>query len=430
MKQSERLLSLNCPMKLFMTLLCLSSFAVQAQQPTRYILKADRLFDGEQIHTGWSVAVTGNRIDSVGVINEIPAGVKLISLPGTTLMPGMIEGHSHLFLHPYNETPWDEQVLNESRTERNARAVNHALATLMAGFTTVRDLGTEGAMYDDAALKKVIEKGIVPGPRMIVATRAIVAKGSYGPKSSNPETDYPQGAAEVGNAAEMVSEVRTQISKGADLIKIYADYRRGKNGEVTPTFTTDEIAAAVKVAALSGRQVVVHAGSAEGMRNAILAGVSTIEHGDDGTAEIFALMKQKNIALCPTISAGEAVAGYRAAAKGIVIDSVRIRKKIKSFQLALTAGVTICMGGDVGVFTHGDNTREMIAMVRLGMLPINVLRAATSVNANVFGYADQIGSLKKGMYADVISVAGDPSLNINAVKQIRFVMKDGTVYKQ
>ena len=417
-------------MKLFMPLLFLSAFAAQAQQPTRYILKADRLFDGEQMHTSWSISVNGNRIDSVGIINDIPAGVKVISMPGTTLMPGMIEGHSHLFLHPYNETPWDEQVLNESRTERNARAINHAQATLMAGFTTVRDLGTEGAIYDDAALKKVIAKGIVPGPRMIVATKAIVAKGSYGPRSNNPETEYPQGAAEVGNEAEMITEVRTQISKGADLIKIYADYGTGKNGEAMPTFTVDEIAAAVRTAALSGRKVVVHASSAEGMRNAILGGVSTIEHGDDGTAEIFALMKQKNVALCPTISAGEAVASYRAAAKGVAIDSARIRKKIKSFQLALAAGVTICMGGDVGVFTHGDNAREMIAMVRLGMSPINVMRAATSVNASVFGYADQIGGLKKGMYADVISVAGNPSFNINAVRQIRFVMKDGTVYKQ
>lgn len=417
-------------MKILSFLFCLSYLATSAQQPARFLLKADRLFDGEEMHTGWSVLVTGNRIDSVGIINEIPAGVQVISLPGTTLMPGMIEGHSHLFLHPYNETSWDEQVLNESRTERNARAVIHARATLMAGFTTVRDLGTEGALYDDAALKKIINKGIVPGPRMIVATKAIVAKGTYGPKSTNPDSDYPQGAAEVGNAGEMASEVRSQISKGADLIKVYADYSGGKNGESTPTFTVEEIVVAVKVAALSGRQVVVHATSAEGMRNAILAGVSTIEHGDDGTAEVFALMKQKNIALCPTISAGEAVAGYRAAAKGVAIDSTRINKKIKSFQSAIKAGVTICMGGDAGVFSHGDNAREMIAMVRLGLSPINVLRSATSVNANVFGYANEIGKLKKGMLADIIAVTGDPSQNISSVKEVILVMKDGKPVKQ
>ena len=416
-------------MKFFSFLICLFGYTTFAQQPTRYLLKADRLFDGEQMHTGWSVLVTGNRIDAVGVINDVPAGVKLISLPGTTLMPGMIEGHSHLFLHPYNETPWDEQVLNESRTERNARAVIHARATLMAGFTTVRDLGTEGVFYDDAALKKIIAKGIVPGPRIIASTKAIVARGTYGPRSVNPEFDYPQGAAEVGNVAEMVSEVRSQIAKGADVIKIYADYDGGKNGETTPSFSIEEMAAAVEVAANSGRQVVVHAGSAEGMRRATMAGVKTIEHGDEGTADVFALMKQKNVALCPTISAGEAVSEYRAAKKGVAIDSTRIREKMKSFRLALDAGVTICMGGDAGVFAHGDNAREMIAMVRLGMSPINVLRSATSVNANIFGYGKEFGTLKKGMLADIIAVAGDPSVNISAVKTVRMVMKDGKIYK-
>ena len=416
-------------MKLLLFLICLSGFHTQAQQSTRYILKADRLFDGEQMHIGWSVLVTGNRIDAVGVINDVPAGVKLISLPGTTLLPGMIEGHSHLFLHPYNETPWDEQVLNESRTERNARAVIHARATLMAGFTTVRDLGTEGVFYDDAALKKIIAKGIVPGPRIIASTKAIVATGTYGPRSLNPEFDYPQGAAEVGNVAEMVSEVRSQIAKGADVIKIYADYGGGKNGETTPSFSIEEMAAAVEVAANSGRQVVVHAGSAEGMRRATMAGVKTIEHGDEGTADVFALMKQKNVALCPTISAGEAVSEYRAAKKGVAIDSTRIREKMKSFRLALDAGVTICMGGDAGVFAHGDNAREMIAMVRLGMSPINVIRSATSVNANIFGYGNELGTLKKGMLADIIAVAGDPSVNISAVKTVRMVMKDGKIYK-
>ena len=416
-------------MKFFSFLICLFGYTTFAQQPTRYLLKADRLFDGEQMHTGWSVLVTGNRIDAVGVINDVPAGVKLISLPGTTLMPGMIEGHSHLFLHPYNETPWDEQVLNESRTERNARAVIHAQATLMAGFTTVRDLGTEGVFYDDAALKKIIAKGIVPGPRIIASTKAIVATGTYGPRSLNPEFDYPQGAAEVGNVAEMVSEVRSQIAKGADVIKIYADYGGGKNGETTPSFSIEEMAAAVEVAANSGRQVVVHAGSAEGMRRATMAGVKTIEHGDEGTADVFALMKQKNVALCPTISAGEAVSEYRAAKKGVAIDSTRIREKMKSFRLALDAGVTICMGGDAGVFAHGDNAREMIAMVRLGMSPINVLRSATSVNANIFGYGNELGTLKKGMLADIIAVAGDPSVNISAVKTVRMVMKDGKIYK-
>ncbi len=416
-------------MKLFSFLVCIFGFRAFAQQPARYLLKADRLFDGEQMHTGWSVSVIGNRIDSVGIINVVPSGAKVITMPGTTLMPGMIEGHSHLFLHPYNETPWDEQVLKESRTERNARAVIHAHATLMAGFTTVRDLGTEGSFYDDAELKKIIAKGLVAGPRIIASTKAIVARGTYGPKSDNPDWDYPQGAAEVGNVAEMVTEVRTQIAKGADVIKIYADYGGGKNRETIPSFTINEMAAAVEIAAGSGRQVVVHASSPEGMRRAVMAGVKTIEHGDKGTAAVFALMKQKDVALCPTISAGEAVAAYRAAEKGIAIDSTRIREKIKSFRLALDAGVTICMGGDAGVFAHGDNAREMVAMARLGMTPLNVLRSATSVNANIFGYGNEFGTIKKGMLADVIVIIGDPSVNISAVEKVSLVMKNGMIYK-
>src|SRR5918993_1890627 len=287
-------------------LLCLLTCNVAAQNATRTLLKADRVFDGDSMHTGWSVLVNGNLIEAIGNLQSVPPGTKTITLNGATLMPGMIEGHAHLFLHPYNETSWDDQVLSESRTERTARAINHARATLLAGFTMVRDLGTEGAMYDDAALKSAIEKGIVPGPRMIVATRAIVAKGTYGPRNGNPDIDFPQGAAEVGSLTELVNEVRIQIGKGADVVKIYADYRWGINREEAPTFTMEEIAAAVAVAKSGGRQVVAHASSPEGMRRAILGGASVIEHGDDGTAEIFALMKEKNVVLCPTISAGEA----------------------------------------------------------------------------------------------------------------------------
>src|SRR4029078_8962961 len=173
------------------------------------------------MQSGWVVLVKNNKIEQAGAMMfKLPAGSEIIELKGMTLLPGLIEGHSHLFLHPYNETSWDDQVLKESRAERTARAVNHAKATLMAGFTTVRDLGTEGAMYDDVGLKQAIEKGIIPGPRMLVATRAIVVKGRYGPHSTSADVDLPQGAAEVGDAAELSKEIRTQIGKGADLIKV------------------------------------------------------------------------------------------------------------------------------------------------------------------------------------------------------------------
>jgi imidazolonepropionase-like amidohydrolase len=401
-----------------------------AQTDSFYLLKPDRVFDGEAMHSDWVVLVHGNRIENAGpMVFKLPAETRVIDLKGATLLPGFIEGHSHLFLHPYNEVSWNDQVLRESRAERTARAVTHARATLLAGFTTVRDLGTEGAMYDDAGLKKAIEKGVVPGPRMIVATRAIVAKGTYGPNYANPDLDLPQGAEEVASIEELSNAVRTQIGKGADVIKIYADYRWGKNGEAEPTFSSDAIATAVAIAKSGGREVVVHSSTKEGMRRSIAAGVSTIEHGDDGDEEIFRLMKEKGVAFCPTLAAGDAILQYRGWRKGIDPEPASITAKKKSFQAALKSGVTICMGGDVGVFPHGDNWREMEMMVEYGMKPIDVLKSATSINADVFGYGDRIGRIRKGLLADIIAVQGDPATNIQAVRQVNFVMKDGKIYK-
>jgi imidazolonepropionase-like amidohydrolase len=394
-----------------------------------YLLKPDQVFDGEQMHAGWQVLVHNNRIQEVGpAVNQRP-NCTSIDLKGCTLLPGLIEGHSHLFLHPYNESSWDDQVLKESRAERVARATVHARNTLMAGFTTVRDLGTEGAMYDDVGLKEAIEKGVVPGPRMIVATRAIVATGSYGPKVLRTDQPSIKGAAEADGEDDLIREVRTQIGKGADLVKIYADYGWGPNHEAEPTFTIAELTRVVEVASSSNRIVAVHAGTAEGMRRSILAGVTTIEHGDRGTPELFKMMKERGIALCPTIAAGEALCRYGGWRKGIDPDPERIKVKRISVKAALDAGVTICMGGDVGVFPHGDNAREMELMVEYGMRPLDVLRSATSVNADVFRVADKIGRIKPGMLADVIAVENDPSVNISAIRKLKMVMKDGVIYE-
>ena len=383
------------------------------------------------MHAGWVVLIKHDTIAAAGPIQfKLPAGTTIIELKNTTLLPGLIEGHAHLFLHPYNETSWDEQVLKESRAERTARAVNNAKATLLAGFTTLRDLGTEGAMYDDAGLKTAIEKGVIPGPRMIIATRAIVAKGTYGPNPENADADCIKGAEEVTGMESMASAVRTQIGKGADLIKIYADYRYGVNKEAVPTFTEAEIKYMVDIAASSGRKVVAHAATPEGMRRAIMAGVSTIEHGDNGTAEIFRLMKTKGVALCPTLAAGDAVSQYKGWKKGLDAEPERISNKRKTFAMALDAGVTICMGGDVGVFTHGDNAREMEMMVDYGMKPIDVLRSATSLNAAVFGYAGKIGSIKTGLLADMIAVEGDPTVDIKNIRKIKMIMKGGKLVKE
>ena len=402
-----------------------------SQLPDKYILlKPDRVFDGETMQTGWVVLVKNNKIEQSGsMMFKLPAGTEVIELKGMTLLPGLIEGHSHLFLHPYNETSWNDQVLNESRGERTVRAVNHAKATLMAGFTTVRDLGTEGAMYDDVGLKESIEKGLIPGPRMIIATRAIVATGSYGPKFS-VDNESIKGAAEADGEAALIKEIRTQIGKGADLVKIYADYRWGLNKDAQPTFTLDELKKAAEVIQSSGRKLVVHAVTAEAMKRATLAGTSTIEHGDKGTEEVFKLMKEKGVALCPTLSAGESILHYDGWKKGIDAEPQRVIDKKKSFQLALKSGVTICMGGDVGVFTHGDNAREMELMIEYGMKPVEVLRSSTSINADVFGYANKIGRIKKDLFADLIAVDGDPSIDIKNIRKIKLVIKDGVIYKK
>lgn len=412
--------------------LLLTAAAATAQtKDTALLLKPDRVFDGVSVHANWAVLVEGNLISAAGEMGSIhPSGpVKIIELKGKTLLPGLIEGHSHLLLHPYNETKWDEQVMNEARSERVARAVVHAQKTLLAGFTTVRDLGTEGAGYDDVGLKSAIEKGVIPGPRMIIATRAIVATGSYGPKTKNLDNEIIRGAAEADGMDALIREARVQIGNGADLIKVYADYRWGLDKKKSePTFTLEELKTLVSVVSSSGRKVVAHASTEEGMRRAILAGISTIEHGDNATEETFDLMLQHKTAYCPTLSAAEATAEYDGWNRGSLPEPARIIQKRKAFQLAMKKGVTICFGGDVGVYAHGDNAREMEAMVAYGMKPIDVLKSATSVNADVFGYGDRIGRIQKGLLADLIAVEGDPTQHITDVRKTAWVMKDGMIY--
>src|SRR5579871_665991 len=213
------------------------------------VLKPARVFDGESMQEGWAVRVRGGRIDAAGPAASIDAtGAKVIELPGTTLMPGMVEGHSHILLHPYNETSWNDQVAHESLSLRTARATNHLRNTLLAGFTTLRDLGTEGAGYADVGLKQAVEQGILPGPRMLVSTRAIVATGSYGPKGYAAEWDVPQGAEEAASPADIERVVRSQLGKGAEWIKFYADYSYGPQPGAHPTFSLESLSIGVKTA--------------------------------------------------------------------------------------------------------------------------------------------------------------------------------------
>jgi imidazolonepropionase-like amidohydrolase len=388
------------------------------------LIKPARVFDGAVMHPGWQVLVDGGKIVAAGQALAVPAGATAIELPGTTLMPGMIEGHSHLFLHPYNETPWDDQVLHEPLALRTVRATVAARATLMAGFTTVRDLGTEGAGYADVGLKRAIAQGIVPGPRMIVATRALVATGAYGPRGFEPGVDVPLGAEAVDGPA-LVTAVRRQIGNGADVVKLYADYRWGAGEPSRPTFTQAEMTAAVEAAHSAGRQVTAHASTPEGMRRAILAGVDAIEHGSEGTAEVFKLMAARGVTLCPTLAAGDAIARYRGW-NGAEPAPAAVIEDRQAFALARAAGVKICVGGDVGVFAHGDNVREMDLLAAAGMPLIEVLRAATSGNAASFGLGDR-GRVAPGLLADLIAVTGDPTADPGALRRVVMVMKGGVV---
>jgi imidazolonepropionase-like amidohydrolase len=412
---------------------CSFSSLVCAQDQRPLLLKPSRVFDGLTTtpHESWVVVIRGERIEAVGPASEVkvPANARSLDLSGATLLPGLIDAHTHVLLHPYSEASWNDQVLTEPLGLRVCRATNHLRNTLLSGFTTIRDLGTEGAGYADVGLKQAIEQKIIPGPRMLVTTRAIVATGSYGPKGFAPEFHIPQGAEEADGVDSLLRAVRDQIGKGADYIKVYADAAMG-GAAIRPTFSLEELKLIVETARSLGIPTAAHAASKEGMRRAVLAGVETIEHGDGGDVEVFRLMAKQGVALCPTLAAREAYSKYGGWRPETDPEPEEVRTLRAAFKEALDAKVTIMNGSDMGVFAHGQGARELELLVEYGMRPADALRSATSVAAKVLHLNDRLGAIKPGLLADLIAVVGDPTRDIGALRKVQLVMKGGEIFRE
>jgi len=383
--------------------------------------------DGGRWLEGHDVLVRRGRIEAVGPAGSLAEGgaARRVALDGAWLIPGLIDLHTHLLLHPYDETAWDDQVLRESLELRTVRGVAAARDTLAAGFTTVRDLGTEGAGFADVALRDAIATGIVPGPRVLASTRALVASHTYGPAGFDPRWEVPQGAQEVSGPDGAREGAREQIAAGADWLKVYADYRRRPGATATPTLTPDELAAVADEAAAAGVPLAAHAATDAGIRRAVEAGARTIEHGYGASRETLQRMRRAGAVLCPTLAANEAVVRYSGWRPGDP-EPERLRQARRTFADALAVGVTVALGSDAGVFRHGGNARELELMVEYGMTPAQALAAATRVAAELLGRPD-LGRIAPGATADLVALGGDPLADPTAYRRVVLVVKDGQV---
>jgi imidazolonepropionase-like amidohydrolase len=421
------------PIRRFVFALILLPAVLRAQSQPPIVLHAARMLDVERgtIVSPAAILIQGDRIAGVGPGVSAPAGTQVIDLGDVTLMPGLIDAHIHLFLHPGAE---DLQTVQESVPQRTILATLAAKADLMAGFTAERDMGTEGAGSADTAVRNAINDGLIPGPRLRISGNAVDILGGHEDANHFNPAQHVFSNADIANSSEQLVEViREQVKQGADFTKIYETGRDTLiDGQLhTPyQYTEAQLAAAVAEAARTGRRVAVHATGEPGTLYAVLAGVESVDHADQLSEETMRLMHEKNIPAVPTFAIVEYFGEH--AATPAIADHERKMQALHAaeYKKQLAAGVPMAVGSDVGPFPHGTQAREFELMVQYGMSPVAVLQADLLNGAKLLGWERQIGALKPGYYADVIAVPGDPTKDISAVTKVSFVMKGGVVYRK
>jgi imidazolonepropionase-like amidohydrolase len=418
---------------------CCASLAAQSTQPgpapsgRPIVLHAARLLDVESGHitTPGEILINGDAITEVGAKVSRPSGAEIVDLGDSTLLPGLIDAHVHLFLHPGAE---DLQTVQESVPQRTITATLAARDDLMAGFTAERDMGTEGAGSADTAVRNAINGGQIPGPRLRISGNAINILGGHEDAIGyNPEQHVLPNATYANNAAELVTVIREQIKEGADFIKVYETGADSlANGRLSTPFqyTEDEMVAAVREAARTGNRVAVHATGEPGTLYAARAGVESVDHACQLSDETMRIMREHQIFAVPTFTVFEYFADRAPTPEAAARDRQLIDLHAGEFKKQLAAGVPIAMGSDVGPFPHGTQAREFVLMVRYGMSPLAAIQAGTLNGAKLLGWPDKIGILKPGYAADVVAVPGNPLDDITALQKVSFVMKNGAIFRK